>query len=248
MKRILFILTICISALICLSVASYAEGEDECDHVWGDWQIDYDATCATDGLMYRDCQNCEAYEEQVIPATGAHKWGAWNIVYGATIYNVGNQVHYCTECGAEQWGTLPVLSPFASFTQSKYTVYKGSKMQMTSVLAFASGDAVKSWKTSKKRVVSITKGGKIKAKKKGTAKITVTLKSGKKATCKIKVTKKPKASKKKSSGGTVYITRTGIRYHCDPNCWGLRNANALYTVSLSEAKAKGLTPCQVCCY
>lgn len=119
-------------------------------------------------------------------------------------------------------------------------------MQMGSVRSIASGDAVKNWKTSKKKVVSITKSGKIKAKKKGTAKITVNLKSGKKAICTIKVAKKPKASKKKSFGGSVYITRTGIRYHCDPNCWGLRNASALYKASLSTAKSKGLTKCQVC--
>ena len=219
------------------------------NHAWSDWQTDYAATCSEAGLESRYCMNCDAddaYEERTIPATGKHQWSSWTTVAGATIYNAGAQSHYCLNCGLEQRTAIAKLSPFARFTQGKYTVYKGSSMQMGSVLGMASGDAVKSWKTSKKKVVSISKGGKVKAKKKGTAKITVTLKSGKKATCTIKVIKKPKASKKKSSGGSVYITRTGIRYHCKKNCWGLRNANAIYTVSLSTAKSKGLTKCQVC--
>lgn len=215
------------------------------DHAWSDWQAENEPSCAYEGSETRFCAVCHTVETQSIPATGNHQWSSWYTVAGATIYNAGAQWHYCMECGLEQTGSIARLSPFASFTQSKYTVYKGSSMQMGSVLGMANGDSVKSWKTSKKKVVSITKGGKIKAKKKGTAKITVTLSSGKKATCTIKVVKKPKASKKKS-GGSVYITRTGIRYHCDPNCWGLRNANAIYKVSLSEAKSKGLTKCQVC--
>ncbi len=281
MKRILLILTICISALICLSAASYAEEgcdhnwsdweitdtdgctsyltrvclNENCDaieedvvveHMWTDWQTDWDATCSEVGHKSRYCDNCGAYEEETIPATGKHQWDSWFTLTGATIYRAGVKTHYCMSCGAEQRGTIARLTPFAKFTQSKYSVYKGSTMQMKSVLGIASGDAIKSWKTSKKKVVSITKAGKIKAKKKGTAKITVTLKSGKKATCTIKVTKKPKASKKSSASGTVYITRTGVRYHCDKNCWGLRNANALYKVTLSTAKKKGLTPCHVC--
>lgn len=149
---------------------------------------------------------------------------------------------YCYNCDASQRGAIAKLKPFAKFTAKKYTVYKGKTKQMKSVLGLAAGDSVKSWKSSKKKVVSITKAGKIKAKKKGTAKITVTLKSGKKATCTIKVVKKPK----NSSSKTVYITRTGKRYHCDKNCWGLRNAYALYKVSVSTAKKKGLTKCHVC--
>ena len=279
MKRILFIMTICMTAFICLSVVAYAD--DECDHEWSDWTVtgtggkctsylsrecgkchiteneakvehdwsswetDFDASCAYEGQMSRDCSRCDAHDEQHIPATGKHSWGPWSTTVGATIYNAGSRVHYCTECGMPQSGSIARLSPFARFAQGKYSLYKGNSMQMSSVLGIASGDAVKSWKTSKKKVVSVTKSGKIKAKKKGSAKITVTLKSGKKATCTIKVVKKPKA-KKKSYGGSVYITRTGIRYHCRADCWGLRNANALYKVSLSNAKSRGLTKCQVC--
>ena len=255
MKHILRMSLICLTMTLCLSVAAYADevkgtdGEDDidvCDHQWSEWDVDYEPGCGYSGSQSRYCSECYEWEEQEIPPTGLHDWDEWYTVTGATIFKAGSKERFCWYCDTVQKGTIAKLKPFAKFTAKKYTVYKGGTKQMKSVLSLAKGDTVKSWKTSKKKVVSITKSGKIKAKKKGTAKITVTLKSGKKATCTIKVTKKPKASKKKSSGGSVYITRTGIRYHCDKNCWGLRNANALYKVSLSTAKNKGLTKCQVC--
>lgn len=42
---------------------------------------------------------------------------------------------------------------------------------------------------------------------------------------------------------TVYITKTGTKYHYNKNCRGLSNANAIYTSTLTEAKNKGLTLC-----
>jgi translation elongation factor EF-Tu-like GTPase len=49
-----------------------------------------------------------------------------------------------------------------------------------------------------------------------------------------------------STSTTVYITKTGKRYHCTPDCPGLSNANAIYRTTLTSAKSKGLTPCQKC--
>lgn len=45
-----------------------------------------------------------------------------------------------------------------------------------------------------------------------------------------------------SSSGTVYITRTGKRYHYDNHC----NGGTYYKSTLSKAKSRGLTPCQKC--
>jgi DNA-entry nuclease len=44
-------------------------------------------------------------------------------------------------------------------------------------------------------------------------------------------------------GQTVYITKTGSKYHLDPNCRGLANANSVIQSTLSEAESKGLEKC-----
>lgn len=41
---------------------------------------------------------------------------------------------------------------------------------------------------------------------------------------------------------TIYITKTGTRYHHDSTC----NGGTYYESTLSDAKAKGLTPCSKC--
>lgn len=44
----------------------------------------------------------------------------------------------------------------------------------------------------------------------------------------------------------VYWTETGKRWHTRKSCTGLNNANAIYSGSLSQAEAMGLTPCKRC--
>ena len=44
---------------------------------------------------------------------------------------------------------------------------------------------------------------------------------------------------------TVYISKTGKRYHTTPDCSGMRTA---HKVTLSEAIGRGLTPCRDCAY
>ena len=51
------------------------------------------------------------------------------------------------------------------------------------------GDQIASWSTSNKKVVTVSKSGKITAKKVGTAVVTITMKSGATAKCKVKVQK-----------------------------------------------------------
>lgn len=45
-----------------------------------------------------------------------------------------------------------------------------------------------------------------------------------------------------STNKTVYITKTGKRYHYDNNC----NGGTYYPSTLSEAQSRGLTPCNKC--
>ena len=45
---------------------------------------------------------------------------------------------------------------------------------------------------------------------------------------------------------TVYITRTGSKYHSTKDCSGLNRAKSIYSCSESEAQSRGLTKCSIC--
>lgn len=45
---------------------------------------------------------------------------------------------------------------------------------------------------------------------------------------------------------TVYVTKSGAKYHLDKNCRGLRNAKSILSTTLNEAKVNGLEPCSLC--
>jgi hypothetical protein len=51
------------------------------------------------------------------------------------------------------------------------------------------------------------------------------------------------AAQRDESRATVYVTRTGERYHRG-SCHHLRRSK--FAVSISEAKRQGYTPCKVC--
>lgn len=55
-----------------------------------------------------------------------------------------------------------------------------------------------------------------------------------------------KFTKRSRGSTTVYITKTGTKYHLDRKCYGLRNARAVYKSTRSAAKKKGLILCKVC--
>ena len=126
---------------------------------------------------------------------------------------------------------VTVKNPYLN--KKSVTLVKGKTLQLK--ITGKVGKAT--FKSSNKRIATVSSGGKIKARKKGTCTITVKT-NGRTLKCKVKVKNPPPVR--------VYITRTGKRYHRTPNCDGLWNARAVWKVSLSKAKKKGLTPCQVC--
>lgn len=52
----------------------------------------------------------------------------------------------------------------------------------------------------------------------------------------------PTVSQEPTTGHTIYVTKTGKKYHYDPNC----NGGTYYESTLEEALARGLTPCAKC--
>lgn len=179
-----------------------------------------------------------------------HFWDDWEITQSATIKKSGVKERECLDCGEIQTKEIAKLTPYIKLSKKSITLKVGKTRKLK--VKYAKGDSVKKWKSSNKKIATVSKKGKITAKKPGTVKITVKLKSGKKAVCKVKV----KANKKKSSGssshhssnhsnsGTVYWTPGGSVYHSTRNCATLRRSRTICSGSLSSCpKSRG---CKVC--
>ena len=113
---------------------------------------------------------------------------------------------------------------------SKKTLYVGNKL----TLKVKNTKKKVTWTSSNKSVATVNSKGKVTAKKKDSA--TITAKVGnKKYKCKITV--------KQSKSSTVYITRTGSKYHRS-SCSYLRQSKI--SITLKNAKSSGYTACSRC--
>ena len=105
------------------------------------------------------------------------------------MFKNGVKTYTCTTCNNVKTKKIAKLKPTIKLSVTKKTLKKGKTFKL-SVSKLAKGDSIKSVKTSNKKIATVKKSGKnyiVSAKKAGQAKITVSLKSGKKATCKITV-------------------------------------------------------------
>ncbi len=117
-----------------------------------------------------------------------HTYGKWQTVEKPTVFETGSKVRTCTVCGEEQTRSLKKLTPKAVLNASSIQLKVGQRSGALSLQEISNGDSVKKWTSSKPSVVSInSRSGKMTAKRKGSAVITVTLKSGVTASCKVKV-------------------------------------------------------------
>lgn len=105
------------------------------------------------------------------------------------------------------------------------------------------------WYSSNTSVARVSQSGVVKTYKAGTAYITAKI-GGKRINCKVTVTAKPSSSSNGSGGSygnttsdTVYITRTGEKYHRG-TCSSLRKSKI--AISRSNARARGYQPCKRC--
>ncbi|MDR1775401.1 MAG: Ig-like domain-containing protein [Actinomycetes bacterium] len=111
----------------------------------------------------------------------------------------------------------PALAHAAAFritgTSPSHTlmsIKKGGKRQLAARF-LPSGDKVTSWKSSKSSVVSVSKTGKITAKKTGTATITARTRQGHKDSIKVKVVSKTKSITKLSFSGSYTLKRGTVK-------------------------------------
>ena len=233
-------LMLSLSLLLCFPLIANAE-EEECNHY-----VDPDdaAVVSVDGTYHAITGICE-YCEQEVTINEPHEWDDWYVAKKATVFKKGQKERVCWYCEATQTKSISKVKPFAKFKKKTYSVVAGKSLKMKSKIKMGNGDTVKKWNVSNKSVATITTGGKIKAKKKGTIKVTAILKSGKKATCTVKVKAPKKTSAKKSSGGgTVYWVSSGDVYHVSRNCRTLKRSKTVYSGTIKESGKS--RRCKVC--
>lgn len=155
-----------------------------------------------------------------------HNWSEWDISKSATIKRDGLKKRECLICEKVQTKKTAKLKPFVKL--SKKTVKLQVSRTYTLKPKYAKGDSAKNYKSSNTKVATVSKTGKIKAKRKGTAKITITAKSGKKATCTVRVISKKKSTKNTTTvGGTVYWVQNGSVYHSTSDCPSLSRSRTI---------------------
>ena len=233
MKKLLTLVLSCM-LVVSFSIPAFAAGSDSGDahvHTWSGWSVDRAATCTVAGSESRYCTvpGCGASETISIPATG-HYWNAWYTTLPASVFTTGTQAHTCLICGASETAAIEKVLPFVQWAK-KVTKLKVKK-KVAFKVSLAAGDYVKKWKSSNKKIATVSKKGVVKAKKKG----------------KVKVVNAKKKAKKKSSsssgGGTVYWTPYGSVYHCTDDCPTLSRSRTVYSGSVSQSGKS--RPCKVC--
>lgn len=171
------------------------------NHTAGSWIVDNKASCNAYGSKIKKCTGCgKILQKQAIPKI-AHQYSEWKIIQSATIYITGRKQRSCSVCGNREEAFIAKLLPKVSLNITEISLTVGKTKQLKATMA--AGDAVVSWKTSNKKIVTISSTGKLTAKTAGTASITVTLKSGITASCKVKVYAIP--------ANKIMINATGLK-------------------------------------
>lgn len=145
------------------------------------------ATCTQDGIERYTCSKCMDSYTTTIPKTG-HKYGEWKVSKKSTIFKKGEEKEICPLCKKTlQARDINKLKSSVKISKTKLNLKVG-KTYKFKIKKQSKGDKAAKWVTSNKKVASVNKRtGKIKALKKGKAKITLKMKSGCKATCNITV-------------------------------------------------------------
>ena len=114
-----------------------------------------------------------------LPKTGNHTYGDWVVTKKATAVETGVKEKTCTVCGKVKTGTVKKLTPKGKLNMEIIYLQVDQSTTAWEVVGMQRGDSVASYKVKSKKVATVTKDGKIVAKKKGTTKFVVTLASGK---------------------------------------------------------------------
>lgn len=149
------------------------------------------ATCTADGTLTYTCSRCNETKTETIKATG-HKWSNWKRTTAATVFKPEVQTRKCSACNKSETRNVgKKLAPKATLNASTVTLKVKQSTSRFKVTRLAKGDYVKSWKSSNRKIFTVSGKSngtcKITGKKSGTAKLQITLASGLKKTVKVRV-------------------------------------------------------------
>ena len=149
------------------------------------------ATCTADGTLTYTCSRCNETKTETIKATG-HKWSNWKRTTAATVFKPEVQTRKCSACNKSETRNVgKKLAPKATLNASTVTLKVKQSTSRLKVTRLAKGDSVKSWKSSNSKIFTVRGKSngtcKITGKKRGTAKLQITLASGLKKTVKVRV-------------------------------------------------------------
>lgn len=149
------------------------------------------ATCTADGTLTYTCSRCNETKTEIIKATG-HKWSNWKRTTAATVFKPEVQTRKCSACNKSETRNIgKKLAPKATLNASTVTLKVKQSTSRLKVTRLAKGDSVKSWKSSNSKIFTVRGKSngtcKITGKKRGTAKLQITLASGLKKTVKVRV-------------------------------------------------------------
>ena len=177
------------------------------NHNWDGGVITTEPTCTERGEKTFTCTICGNTNTKKVNATG-HSYGAYKVVKEPTNKRKGLKSKTCSVCGKIVYEAIPKtnFSPTDSsetnpdqnpqtsqkttrkikLNRRKLTLKKGKSFRLKVTLTPADSQDKITYKTSNKKIATVSKIGKIKAKKKGKVKITV-ISGKKKAVCTVKV-------------------------------------------------------------
>ena len=149
------------------------------------------ATCTADGTLTYTCSRCDETKTETIKATG-HKGSNWKRTAAATVFKPEVQTRKCSACNKSETRNVgKKLAPKATLNASTVTLKVKQSTSRLKVTRLAKGDYVKSWKSSNRKIFTVSGKSngtcKITGKKSGTAKLQITLASGLKKTVKVRV-------------------------------------------------------------
>lgn len=178
------------------------------NHNWNKGVITKKPTCAETGVKTYTCSICSKTKTRSIKATG-HSYGEYVVVKEPTTTEKGLKSKTCSACGKVYSVTLAKISSSKTTTKTpttssknaqtskittkkiklnrkKLTLKKGKTFKFKVTLTPINSRDRITYVTSNKKVVKVYRNGRIKALKKGKAKITV-ISGTKKFVCKVTV-------------------------------------------------------------